>query len=140
MQIKGVMTPNPQVVRSDALLQEVAEKMSTLEIGVLPVCNGDRVIGILTDRDVTVRATAAGCDPTMIQVCDVMTTDIIYCFEDQDVSEAAKLMEDKQVRRLLVLNQEQHLVGIVSLDDLAAGGATKLAGETLKEVAKLSGS
>ncbi len=139
MQVKDVMTPNPQVVRSDALLQEVAEKMSTLEIGVLPVCNGDRVIGLLTDRDITVRATAAGCDPTMIQVCDVMTTDIITCFEDQDVAEAAKLMEDKQVRCLLVLNQEQHLVGIVSLDDLAAGGATTLAGETLKEVSKLSG-
>lgn len=139
MQVKDVMTPDPAVVRSDALLQEVAEQMSALEIGVLPVCNGDRVIGILTDRDVTVRATAAGCDPTMIQVCDVMTTDIICCFEDQDVAEAAKLMEDKQVRRLLVLNQEQHLVGIVSLDDLAAGGATRLAGETLKEVAKLSG-
>jgi len=139
MQVKDVMTQKPTVVCSDTLLQEVAETMGTLEIGVLPVCNGDHVIGILTDRDVTVRATAAGCDPTMIQVCDIMTTDVIYCFEDQDVAAAATLMEDQQVRRLLVLNRDQHLVGIVSLDDLAASGATKLAGKTLKEVSKLSG-
>lgn len=139
MQVKDVMTHNPEVVRSDTLLQEVAEKMSTLEIGVLPVCDGDRVIGLLTDRDLTVRAIAAGCDPTMIQVCDVMTTNVIYCFEDQDIVEAAALMEAQQVRRLLVLNHDQRLVGIVSLDDLAVSGDTKLAGETLKEVSKQSG-
>lgn len=139
MQVKDVMTHNPEIVRSDALLQEVAEKMSTLEIGVLPVCDGDRVVGLLTDRDMTVRATAAGCDPTMIQVCDVMTTNVVYCFEDQDITEAAKSMEAQQVRRLLVLNHNHRLVGIVSLDDLAVGGDAKLAGETLKEVSKLSG-
>jgi len=139
MQVKDVMTHNPEVVRSDALLQEVAEKMRTLGVGVLPVCNGDRVVGLLTDRDMTVRATAAGCDPTMIQVCDVMTADVVYCFEDQDMADAAKLMEAQQVRRLLVLNRDQRLVGIVSLDDLAAGGDPGLAGETLKEVSKSSG-
>jgi CBS domain-containing protein len=139
MQVKDVMTHNPEIVRSDALLQEVAEKMNTLEIGVLPVCDGDRVVGLLTDRDMTVRATAAGCDPTMIQVCDVMTTNVVYCFEDQDITEAAKSMEAQQVRRLLVLNHNRRLVGIISLDDLAVGGDTKLAGETLKEVSKLSG-
>src|SRR5581483_4789399 len=139
MQVKDVMTYNPAVVRSDTLLQEAAEKMRTLGIGVLPVCNGDRVIGLLTDRDVTVRATAAGCDPTMIQVCDVMTTNVVYCLEDQDVADAAKLMEAQEVRRLLVLNRQQQLIGIVSLDDLAAGGDPKLAGETLKEVSKSSG-
>src|SRR5215207_3716870 len=139
MQVKDVMTHNPEVVRSNALLQEVAEKMGTLEIGVLPVCDGDRVIGLLTDRDLTVRATAAGCDPTTIQVCDVMTTNVVYCFEDQDITEAAKLMEARQVRRLLVLNHHHRLVGIVSLDDLAVGGDSKLAGETLKHVSKLSG-
>jgi len=139
MQVKDVMTHNPEVVRSDALLQEVAEKMRALGVGVLPVCNGDRVVGLLTDRDMTVRATAAGCDPTMIQVCDVMTADVVYCFEDQGIADAAKLMEAQQVRRLLVLNHDQRLVGIVSLDDLAAGGDPGLAGETLKEVSKSSG-
>lgn len=139
MQVKDVMTHNPEVVRSNALLQEVAEKMDALGIGVLPVCNGEHVIGLLTDRDLAVRATAAGCDPTMIQVCDVMTTNVVCCFEDQDIVEAAALMEAQQVRRLLVLNRHNHLVGIVSLDDLAVSGNTKLAGETLKEVSKSSG-
>jgi CBS domain-containing protein len=139
MRVREIMTHNPEVVRSDALLQEVAEKMRTLEIGALPVCNGDRLIGLLTDRDITVRATAAGCDPTMIQVCDVMSTNLVYCFDDQEVEEVAKLMEAQQVRRLPVLNRQQRLVGIVSLEDLAVGGDPKLAGETLKEVSKLAG-
>lgn len=133
------MTPNPEVVHSAALLHVVAVKMSKLGIGLLPVCQDDRVIGVLADRDITVRATAAGCDPMMIQVCDVMTTDVIYCFADQDITEVAKLMEAQQVRRLLVLNRDDRLVGIVSLDDLAVGGDTKLAGETLKEVSKEAG-
>jgi len=139
MQVKEIMTHNPEVVRPEALLQEVAEKMSTFDIGALPVCDGDRLLGLLTDRDITVRATAAGCDPIMIQVCDVMSTNLVYCFEDQDITEAAKLMEEQQVRRLPVLNHRHRLVGIVSLDDLAAGGDTQLAGETLKEVSKLAG-
>src|SRR5215471_9942486 len=139
MQVKEVMTHNPEVVRPEALLQEVAEKMSTLDVGILPVCDGDQLIGLLTDRDVTVRATAAGCDPTLIQVCDVMTTHLVYCFEDQDIAEAAELMEEQQVRRLPVLNHHHRLVGIVSLDDLAVGGDAWLAGETLKGVAKLAG-
>jgi len=133
------MTHNPEVVRPEALLQEVAEKMSTLDVGILPVCDGDQLISLLTDRDVTVRATAAGCDPTLIQVCDVMTTHLVYCFEDQDIAEAAELMEEQQVRRLPVLNHHHRLVGIVSLDDLAVGGDARLAGETLKGVAKLAG-
>jgi CBS domain-containing protein len=127
-------------VRPDELLQEVAEKMEVLEVGALPVCDGDQLIGLLTDRDITVRATAAGCDPAMTQVCDVMSTNLVYCFEDQDVTEAAKLVEVQQVRRLPVLNRHHRLVGIVSLDDLATGGDVKLAGETLKEVSKLTGS
>ncbi|HEV8715397.1 MAG TPA: CBS domain-containing protein, partial [Candidatus Binatia bacterium] len=121
MQVKEVMTHNPEVVRPEALLQEVAEKMRALDVGVLPVCDGDQLIGLLTDRDITVRATAVGCDPTLIQVCDVMTSHLVYCFEDQDITEAAKLMKEQQVRRLPVLNHHHRLVGIVSLDDLAVG-------------------
>jgi CBS domain-containing protein len=139
MQVKEIMTHNPEVARPEALLQEVAEKMSALDIGALPVCDGDRLIGLLTDRDITVRATAAGCDPTMIQVCDVMTANLVYCFEDQDVTEVAELMEDQQIRRLPVLNHHHRLVGIVSLDDLAVSSDLQLAGKTLQGVSKLSG-
>jgi CBS domain-containing protein len=139
MQVKKVMTHNPEVARPEALLQEVAEKMSTLDIGALPVCDGDRLIGLLTDRDITVRATAAGCDPTMIQVCDVMMANLAYCFEDQDIAEVAELMEAQQIRRLPVLNHHHRLVGIISLDALAVGSDTQLAGKTLKKVSKLAG-
>ena len=139
MQVKEMMTHNPEVVHPESLLQEVAEKMSTHDIGALPVCDGDQLIGLLTDRDITVQATAAGCDPTLIQVCDVMTAHLVYCFEDQDITEAAELMKEQQVRRLPVLNRHHRLVGIVSLDDLTVGGDMQLAGETLKEVSKLTG-
>src|ERR1041384_6887451 len=96
-------------------------------------------VGLLSDTVTSPCEPPPGCDPTMMQVCDVMTTNVVYCFEDQDVTEAAKLMEEQQVRRLLVLNRGHRLVGIVSLDDLAVGSDPKLAGETLKEVSKLSG-
>ena len=137
MQVKEVMTHNPEVVRPEALLQEVAEKKSTLDVGILPVCDGDQLIGLLTDRDVTVRATAAGCDPTLIQVCDVMTTHLVYCFEDQDLSTAARMMERCQIRRLPILNREKRLVGIVSLGDVALhSGDQALAGEALQNVSE----
>ena len=96
-----------------------------LNIGPLPVCEGNRVVGILTDRDITVRATAAGCDPKTTLVSEVMSQDIVSCHEDQDVSEAAALMKEKQIRRLLVMNQADQLVGIVSLGDLATVGANE---------------
>src|SRR5512132_3979951 len=127
MQLKDVMTPEVEVIAPEASIYEAAEKMSHRDVGPLPVCDGDRLIGLLTDRDITVRATAAGCDPTMIQVCDVMTANLVYCFEDQ------------HIRRLPVLNHHHRLVGIVSLDDLAVSGDTQLAGKTLKAVSKLSG-
>jgi CBS domain-containing protein len=137
MQLKEVMTRNVEVIHPDDTLAAAAEKMKTLDVGPLPVCDGDRLVGMLTDRDITVRATAAGRDPTMTHVRDAMTPDVVYCFEDQDVKEAAQLMEQRQIRRLLVLNREKRLVGIVSLGDLAVeSGDRKLSGEVLKEVSE----
>jgi len=119
MQLKEVMTPQVEVVRPDASLQEAAEMMMKLDVGPLPVCDGQRLVGMLTDRDITVRGTAQGRDPKTTQVQEVMTPDVIYCFEDQDVEDAANLMEEHQIRRLVILNREKKLVGIVSLGDLA---------------------
>jgi len=119
MQLKEIMTPQVEVVRPDASLQEAAEMMMKLDVGPLPVCDGQRLVGMLTDRDITVRGTAQGRDPKTTQVQEVMTPDVIYCFEDQDVEDAAKLMEEHQIRRLVILNREKKLVGIVSLGDLA---------------------
>ena len=104
---------------------------------MLPVCDGDRLVGMITDRDITVRAVAGGDDPRTTRVQQVMTPEVIYCFDDADVKDVARQMEKNQVRRLPVLNQDKRLVGIVSLGDLAVRmGREKLAGEVLEHVSK----
>src|SRR5262249_18576538 len=110
--------------------------MKNLDVGPLPVCgDNDRLAGMLTDRDITVRAVAEGRDPRGTTVQEGMTPDVIYCFEDQDVREAARLMQERQVRPLVVLHRGKRLVGIVSLGDLAVEtGDAKLAGSTLEQV------
>lgn len=137
MQIKNIMTRNVEVIRPETTLQEAAETMKRLNVGPLPVCEDDRLVGMLTDRDIAVRAVAEGQDPWTDHVRDVMTPDIVYCYEDQDVREAAKLMKEKQIRRLVVLNRDKRLVGIVSLGDLAVDtGDEELAGATLEAVSE----
>lgn len=137
MQLKDVMTPGVEVIAPDASVYEAAEKMSHLEIGPLPVCEGTRLIGMLTDRDITVRAVAAGRDPVTTLVRDVMTPEVVYGFDDQDLADAARLMEQYQIRRLPVLNRNKQLVGIVALGDLAVHpGAQPLAAEVLEQVSE----
>jgi CBS domain-containing protein len=137
MRVKEVMTPVVEVIDADNTLQEAAAKMKARDIGPLPVCRGYQVVGMLTDRDITVRATAEGEDPTTIRVKDIMTEEVITCFEDQLVSEAARIMEESQVRRLVVLDRDNRLVGIVSLGDLAVQtGDEQLTGNTLEAVSQ----
>jgi len=119
MQLKDVMTADVQVANGDATLQEAAKLMKSLDVGALPVGDGKKLIGMLTDRDITVRATAEGHDPKKTKVKDVMTPDMIFCFEDQALVEAAVLMQEQQIRRLPILSRAMQLVGIVSLADLA---------------------
>src|SRR5437867_2528726 len=119
MQINEVMTGGVECVRPSDGIAHAAERMRDLNVGALPVCgDNDRLVGMITDRDITVRGTAGGCDPCGTCVQDVMTPSIIYGFEDQDISEAVALMEEHQIRRLVVLNRDKRLVGIVSLGDL----------------------
>ncbi len=135
MRVSEVMTRSVECISADATLQEAAAKMKSLDIGPLPVCDHDRLVGMLTDRDITVRATAEGEDPTVIRVRDIMTPEVVYCFEDQLVGDAARVMEDKQVRRLVVVDHDKRLAGIVSLGDLAVEtGDEQLAGNTLEAV------
>jgi CBS domain-containing protein len=135
MKVRDIMTSQVEVTHPDATLQEAATKMSQLDVGPLPVCDGARLVGMLTDRDITVRATAKGCDPTTTTVREVMTPEVVYCFDDQDVETAAQMMEMRQIRRVPVLNRGKRLVGIVALGDLAVEtGNRDLAGETLERV------
>src|SRR5439155_19984670 len=107
-----IMTREPEVLPADFSLKETALKMQQLDVGMLPIRDGDRLVGMRTDRDITLRATAEGGDPTKTRVREVMTPEVVCCFDDQDVSEAAKLMQEKQIRRLPILNREKRLVGI----------------------------
>jgi CBS domain-containing protein len=137
MELREIMTRNPEVVTGDASLKEAATKMKNLDVGLIPVCDGDRLQGMLTDRDITIRATADGRDPSRTKVTEVMSTDVVYCLEDQEVAEAVSLMEARQIRRLPILSQDKRLVGIVSLGDIAVhAGDRDLAGETLQEISE----
>ena len=108
MQLKDIMTPNVECVRPGDTLQEAARKMKDLDVGPMPVCgDNDKIVGMLTDRDITIRSTAAGTDPTTAKVSEAMTRDLVFCFDDQDVKEVAKMMKDKQIRRLVVLDREE---------------------------------
>jgi len=139
MKVNEVMTQRAECIRPDASLQEAAERMRTLEVGSLPVCDNDRLVGMLTDRDIIVRSVAAGHDPKADHVRDAMTPQVHYCFENQDVTEAAKLMREYQIRRLPVLTSDKRLAGIVSLGDLAVeDGNVQLVGETLEGISEPS--
>jgi CBS domain-containing protein len=137
MKLRDVMTKGVEYARPDDTIAQAAERMRELNVGSLPVCEDGGLIGMLTDRDITVRATAGSRDPRETYVSDVMTLEAFYCFEDQDVEEAARLMQEKQVRRLLVLSRDKRLVGIVSLGDLAVkAGNDRLSGEALEQVSE----
>src|SRR3954451_23946044 len=140
MKLREIMTPNVECVRPGDTLQEAARKMKSLDVGPMPVCgDNDKIIGMLTDRDITIRATAEGKDPKTAKVQDAMSEDVIWCFEDQDSAEAAALMRERQVRRLLVMNRDKRLVGIVSLGDLATEtGDRQKSGEVLQDVSEPS--
>ncbi len=133
MRIGEIMTLDPQTVRPGDTLQSAAQQMDDLNVGVLPVCEGDRLIGVLTDRDIVVRSTSAGQDPRTATVADAMTTDARTVTEDHSVLDAIHIMEEHQLRRVPVVNEAGTLVGIVSLGDLAAAG-TPEAGDALEAI------
>ena len=140
MQVKDVMSRDVEVVLPSTTLREAAEKMKALDVGPLPVCDGTRLQGMITDRDIAIRAVAEGRDPNTTPVSEVMSVGVIYCYVDDDVRDAAKLMEKEQIRRLVVLDRAKNLVGVVSLGDLAVGGVNKkLTGDVLREVSEPGG-
>lgn len=137
MQVKDVMTKDAEWTFATMPLDKAAERMRDLNVGSLPVCDSDRLVGIITDRDITVRAISLSLDPATTRVADVMTPVIHSCFEDQRIEEAAALMKEKQIRRLPVLDRNRRLVGIVSLGDLAVEvGDDALSGDTLEKISE----
>ncbi|WP_024508585.1 CBS domain-containing protein [Bradyrhizobium sp. ARR65] len=118
MKISEVMTRDAKLASPNDTLQHAAKLMKACDCGVLPVAEGDRLVGMITDRDIAVRCIAEGKGPDA-KVRDAMTQDVKYCFEDEDVSRVCANMSEIQVRRLPVMNRNKRLVGIVSLGDLA---------------------
>jgi len=119
MLLKEVMTRNVECVDPDTTLEAAAQRMRDLDVGPLPVCDHDKLAGMVTDRDIIVRGVAFGCDVQTTKVGDVMTKGVDFCYDDDDLEEAERIMQERQIRRLLVLNRDKRLVGIVSLCDLA---------------------
>jgi CBS domain-containing protein len=139
MQLKEFVNSRVETVRSGDTLQRAAEKMRELDVGSLPVCDEGQLVGMITDRDITIRAVAKGSDPVAATVSEVMTPEVLWCFENEEVEEAARIMQEHQVRRILVLNEAKELVGITSLGELAtATGDRLLGGETLESVSEES--
>lgn len=119
MLVKDVMTPSPLCCKPDTTIDQVAVLMADHDCGIVPVCNHSKLVGVITDRDITCRAVAKGKDPAAMPVGDVMTKTVYTIGQDEDVEAAIALMEMKQVRRLPVLDEAGNLVGIVAPSDLA---------------------
>lgn len=134
MKIREMMTKGTHTVTPDTPVAQVAGVMRLHDIGVVPVVENGRIVGMLTDRDIVLQVVADGADPRQKLVRDVMSVGSISIFEDQDVDEAVDLMQKYQVRRLPVLDHQSRLVGIISLGDLAVEVNADLSGKVLKEV------
>lgn len=118
MRVCDAMTTEVQLCTPDDTLKDVAEAMMALDVGLLPVTDTDRLVGMITDRDIAVRGVARGRGPEA-SVREVMTQDVKYCFEDQDLDEVTRNMGEIRVRRLPVVNRDKQLVGIIALGDIA---------------------
>ncbi len=136
--VRDIMTRSPRCVPPDTTLTEVAKIMGELDVGSLPICDDDRLTGMITDRNIVLRAVAQGRDPRSTTVREVMSGSIAFITEDDDVEKATRLFEAKRIRRLPVLTREKRLVGIVSLGDLAVNAGAGLGGEALKEISEPS--
>ena len=134
MKVKEVMHTGVSWVEPDAKLAEIAKIMRSEDIGAVPVGEKDRLVGMVTDRDIACRALANGKDPGKLTAGDVMTKGIIYCRDDEEVDDAIRIMESKQVRRLPVIDDNKRMVGMLSLGDISHGVSREMSGEVLQAV------
>jgi CBS domain-containing protein len=138
MRVSEVMTRDVRVARPDQSIQEAARMMADVDAGVMPVGEGDQLVGMITDRDIAVRAVAEGKGP-QTPVREVMSPEVKYCFEDDDTDAVARNMAEIQVRRLPVVNRDKRLVGIIALGDLAVTEGARPAGEAVSGISQPGG-
>ncbi|HUZ75383.1 MAG TPA: CBS domain-containing protein [Stellaceae bacterium] len=136
MKVRDVMSPDVETIRSTTSAKAAADRMAKNGIGYLPVTERGRLIGIVTDRDIACRVVAEDRDPKTTKVADIMSKGIAYCFDDDELTEAVHLMEENRVRRLPVLDRKEHLVGILSLSDVAKHAPQHLTAEILDAVTR----
>jgi len=138
MKIGNVMSRDVQLTSPDGRLRDAAALMKKIDAGVLPVAENDKLVGMITDRDIAIRAVAEGKGPNT-KVRDAMSYEVKYCFEDEDVAHVAENMAELQVRRLPVMNRDKRLVGIVSLADLATEGSLPKTARALHGISQPGG-
>lgn len=134
MKVKDMMHKGAEFVAPNAKLQAIAKKMRDHDIGAIPVCEDDRPIGMVTDRDIAIRGLADGRDISALEARDVMTRDVFFCRDTEDAEDALRIMENNKIRRLPVLNDAEKLVGMVSLGDISHALSRELTGEVTKAV------
>lgn len=133
MKAREIMTAHAEVIQPEASIFEAASKMKSLDVGFLPVCDNNRLVGTITDRDIVVRGIADRSDISSLKVSEVMTAGVVYVFEDDETHTVAEKMQEAEVRRVLVLDSSKRLSGIISLGDLSQV-KEKLAGQTTKDI------
>lgn len=138
MKVSDIMSADVRMVGPDQTIQEAARTMAEIDAGALPVANDERLVGMITDRDIAIRAVALGFSPDT-KVSDVMSEDVKYCFDDDDVQKIAENMGEIQVRRLPVMNRGKRLVGIVALGDIATAASADEAGVALSGISAQGG-
>lgn len=138
MKVREVMSTAVETVSTDASLHEIAKKMQKSDCGCVVVTKDDRLVGMITDRDIAIRCIAENHDPAEMVAEKVMTREILYCRETDDTDDVARNMGENKVRRLPVLNAEKRLVGIVSLGDLASHTNYELCGRALGDICRVA--
>lgn len=139
MKVSEVMSRKVEIAKPEDSIQRAAQMMGRIDAGILPVAEGDRLVGMITDRDIAVRGVGEGRSPTDTPVNQVMTKEVKYCFEDDEVDDVAANMAELQVRRLPVLNRDKRLTGIVSLGDIARDHEPGQAGAALHHISQKGG-
>ena len=138
MKVREAMTGDVRVADPERSIREAARLMADQDIGALPVGENDRLVGMITDRDIAIRAVAEGLGPDT-KIRDVMSREVMYCFDDEDIDDAAHNMGDIKVRRLPVLNRDKRLVGIISISDLAGREDARQLGRTIADISAPGG-
>lgn len=139
MKVSEVMSRKVEIASPSDSIQRAAQMMGRIDAGILPVGDGDRLVGMITDRDIAVRAVGEGRNPTDTSVNEIMTREVKYCFEDDEVSKVADNMAELQVRRLPVLSRDKRLTGIISLADIAREHEPGHTGSALRNIAQKGG-